>query len=136
MNIYHINDFGIEKSLFTKISDEINNSYNEPITDSRKAKILLDTIFHWRRYSYSAPSIASLLSIPKEKVKEILSEYRKNVKIACNKNRRKRKGLRLFVGSDQFQAMKNYWDYPVKRPKKMKDIKEYVWPLNEHEKAL
>ena len=135
MNICLINDFGIEKSIFTKISDEINNSYNEPITDLRKARILRDTIFHWRRYSYSAPSISLLLSIPKEKVKEILSEYKKNVKIACNKNRRKRKGLRLSVGSDQFQVMKNYWDYPIKRPKKIKDIKEYVWSSNEHEKA-
>ena len=91
MNIYLINDFGIEKSLFTKISDEINSSYNEPITDSRKARILLDIIFLLRLYSYSVPSIVSLLSIPKEKVKEILSEYRKNVKIACNKNRKTEK---------------------------------------------
>ena len=108
MNIYLINDFRIEKSLFTKISDEINCSYNEPITDSRKARISLDTIFLWKRYSYSVPSIASLLSIPKEKVMEILSEYRMNAKIACNKNRMKSRGLRLSVGSDQFQAMKNY----------------------------
>ena len=57
------------------------------------------------------------------------------MKIACNKNRRKTKGLRLSVGSDQFQAMKKYWDYPIKRLIKIKDIKEYVWPSNEHENS-
>ena len=86
MNIYLIYNFRIVESLFTKISDDINHYYKEfIIIDSNNASILFDTIFLWRLYSYSVPLNFFITFHFKRKVKEILSEFRTNVKIACNK---------------------------------------------------
>ena len=56
-----------------------------------------------------------MLSITKDKVKQILTQYRKNGKIAWDKNRRKTKGVRISNGVDRLEAIKEYWKHPVVR---------------------
>ena len=112
-----------------------NNSESDINADPNKSLVSIEAKFLWRRCRYSIKSIAALLSIPKLKVAEVLTQYRRNVKSQWNLNKRKTKGLRLSVGPDKLQAIKDYWDHPVNRPIKIRDIKHHVWPPSSNEKV-
>ena len=123
-----------EPMIIDKLETD-NNSESDINADPNKSLVSIEAIFLWRRYRYSIKSIAALLSIPKEKVAEVLTQYRRNVKSLWNLNKRKTKGLRLSVGPDKLQAIKDYWDHPVKQPIKIRDIKHHVWPPSSNEKV-
>ena len=135
INNHLTNNLGINLQLWIKFLEEDNNSDCDMMIDSNKPSVSVEAIFLWRRYGYSIKSIAAMLSIAKEKVNEILVKYRKNVKIVCYKNKRKTKGLRISTGTDQLEAIKKYWNHPLNRPIKIKDIKNYVWPPDKPERA-
>ena len=52
--------------------------------------------------------------------------YRANVRKIVMNNKEKWKNLRQTVESNAIQVIKNYWNYPAKRPIKIKDIKEHI----------
>ena len=85
------------------------------IIDSSKHSVSVEAISLWRYYGYSINLIAAVLSITKVKLKQILAQYRKNVKIACDKNRRKTKGMRISIEVDRLETIKEYWKHPVIR---------------------
>ena len=62
----------------------------------------------------------------KRKINQILSLYRANVRKIVMNNKEKWKNLRQSVESNAIQVIKNYWNYPAKRPIKIKDIKEHI----------
>ena len=68
-----------EPMIIDKLETD-NNSESDINADPNKSLVSIEAIFLWRRYRYSIKSIAALLSIPKEKVGEVLTQYRRNVK--------------------------------------------------------
>ena len=68
-----------EPMIIDKLETD-NNSESDINADPNKSLVSIEAIFLWRRYRYSIKSIAALLSIPKEKVAEVLTQYRRNVK--------------------------------------------------------
>ena len=68
-----------EPMIIDKLETD-NNSERDINADPNKSLVSIEAIFLWRRYRYSIKSIAALLSIPKEKVAEVLTQYRRNVK--------------------------------------------------------
>ena len=43
--------------------------------------------------------------------------------------------MRISTGTDQLEAIKKYWNYPLNRPIKIIDIKNYVWPPDKPQRA-
>ena len=74
------NHFKIGAPASLKISDFETKSNEDLEADSNEHRNAIDAVFYWRRFRYSTKSIAAKLSIPKEKVNQILSEYRSKVK--------------------------------------------------------
>ena len=129
------NNFKIGAPASLKISDFETKSNEDMEADSDEHRNAIDAVFYWRRFRYSRKSIAAKLSIPNEKVNQILSEYRAKVKQIWIKNKRKRKGLRYAIKSSHLYAIKDNWATVVNNPIKIKNIKENVWPKTKWEKA-
>ena len=130
-----INIFEIHIPVCPKISEEEMKEYEEMEIDSNEHSTEVDVIFYWKRLRYSIKSIAAKFAISKEKVCQILSKYKANVKKIWTMNKRKRKGLRHAVEQKHLLAIKDYWASTIYKPIKIKDIKEHLWPLAKREKA-
>ena len=128
--------FGINTSTSNKNFANKDDHDDNMEVDDDKGRISVDAVYLWRRYHYSIKSIAAKLSISKEKVNQILSLYRANVKKMIKANKRKLKNSGLTIEYDNVQLIKNYWNNPAKRPIRIKDIKEHVWPVNRFIKPL
>ena len=87
----------------------------------------LKQIFLWKNCHYSIRSIAAKLSIPKEKVNEILSKYKTNVRRIVKAKKKICKNSRLTIEFNILQTIRDYWNCPTKTPIKIKDIKEHIW---------
>ena len=129
-----INTFGI------KIPDSNENlrrwfvdDENEKIDDS-EFRTSMQAVYLWRYARYSVKSIAATLLIPKEKVHQILTNYRASARKLSKEKKRIRKGVRSSVDSQQVQSIKQYWEETTKRPIKIRDIKHYVWPISQEQK--
>ena len=103
--------------------------------DSNSYSSSVGVIFLWRRYSYSIKSIAAKLSISRDKVTQIISQYKANVRKICKASKRNSKNSRWSIDAYAHQAIREYWYRPTKRPIRIKDIKEHVWPSREFVKA-
>ena len=76
-----------------------------------------------------------MLLITKDRVKQILAQYRKKVKISHDKDRRKTKGIRTSSEVYRPEAIKEYWKHPVIRSIMIKNIKICVWSSNRPKRA-
>ena len=83
---------------------------------------------------YSIKSIAAKLSIQKEMVWNILSKFKMNIIKMKHKRMKRTKGTGRSIDRDKLQAIKDYWISPKRRPIRIKDIKDYLWQLNSHER--
>ena len=128
-------NFRFNKPLSIRLSNDPNYSNNDMIIDSSKHSVSVEAIFLWRYYGYSNNSIAAVLSIKNDRTDKILAQYRKNVKIACDKNRRKTKGIRISIEANRLEAIKEYLKQPVVWSIMIKNTKNCVWLSNRPERA-
>ena len=130
-----INMLEIHIPVCSKIYGEEKKEYEEMEIYSNEHSTEVDVIFYCKRLLYSIKFIAAEFAISKEKVCQILSKYKENIKKIWTMNKRKRKGLRHAVEQKHLLAIKNDWVSTIYKPIKIKDIKEYLWPLAKREKA-
>ena len=74
------NVFGIYGTNVDRNINNESNDFNDIEVDEDKQRVQINAIFLWKWHRYSIKSIATKLSITKEKVNQILSLYRTNVK--------------------------------------------------------
>ena len=103
--------------------------------DNNRYSVQIEAIFLWKNRHYSIRSIAEKLSIPKEKVNEILSKYKANVRRIVKTKKKMCKNSRLTIESNILQTIRDYWNCTTKTPIKIKDIKEHIWSSCEFTKV-